>query len=194
MLWRTIAEGYDAINAHIQRLSRHLSAAEARRALEEAHRAVVGRVATMSVAERWAVRDPRSVTQALADARCPPLAILSRVAPRSGGTMGLQLEAQPLPLATDVDGAVRVGGTRVTLDSVVHAFNQGATAEEIAQQYASLRLQDVYAIIAYYLDARAEVDTYLRQRGQEAAAVRTENERRFDPSGIRERLMARRSG
>jgi len=51
VLWRTIAEGYDAVNAHIQQLNRHLSVAEARRALEDAHRAVVDRVATMSVAE-----------------------------------------------------------------------------------------------------------------------------------------------
>jgi uncharacterized protein (DUF433 family) len=107
--------------------------------------------------------------------------------------MTLLIEARPVPLAADADGVVRVGGTRVTLDTVVRAFNQGATAEEIVQQYASLRLEDVYAIIAYYLHERSEVDAYLNQRERQATLVRQENERRFDPAGIRERLMARRT-
>lgn len=87
---------------------------------------------------------------------------------------------------------IRVGRTRVTLDTVVYAFNHGATAEEIVQQYAALRLGDVYAIIAYYLHAQAEVDAYLQQRERQAAAVRRQNEQRFERAGIRERLLARR--
>jgi hypothetical protein len=47
-----------------------------------------------------------------------------------------------IPLARDVHGVYRVGGTRVTLDLVVRAFNRGATAEEIAQKYDSLRVRD----------------------------------------------------
>lgn len=42
-----------------------------------------------------------------------------------------------LPLETDADGVVRVGDTRVTLDTIIMAFTDGATAEEIAQQYPS---------------------------------------------------------
>lgn len=106
--------------------------------------------------------------------------------------MALLIETQPIPLSTDTDGVLRVSGTRVTLDSVVHAFNQGATAEEIAQQYTTLRLEDVYAIIAYYLHAHSEVDAYLQQREERAKVVRHQNEQRFNPAGIRERLLARR--
>lgn len=51
VLWRTLADGYDAINEHIRQANRHRSAADARRALEEAHRALTGRVAGMSVFE-----------------------------------------------------------------------------------------------------------------------------------------------
>ncbi len=43
-----------------------------------------------------------------------------------------------LPIHTDADGVVRVAGTGVTLDTVVGAFDTGATAEEIAQQYSSV--------------------------------------------------------
>lgn len=51
----------------------------------------------------------------------------------------------------------RVGGTRVTLDTLVAAFEQGATTEEIAQQYPSPGLADVYSVIGYYLRRRDEV-------------------------------------
>ncbi len=56
--------------------------------------------------------------------------------------MTLSIAAGPIPLAVSPDGAVRAGGTRVTLDTVVFAFNQGATAEEIAYQYPALNLAD----------------------------------------------------
>ena len=93
----------------------------------------------------------------------------------------------------DKDGVARVGGTRVTLDTVVRAFMRGATAEEIAQQYPSLTLSDVYATISYYLQNRAEVETYLEKRRKHAQAVKRENQKRFDQSGIRERLLARKN-
>jgi uncharacterized protein (DUF433 family) len=98
----------------------------------------------------------------------------------------------PLPLAMDADGVIRVGKTRVTLDTVVAAFHDGATPEEIAQQYPSLRLADVYAVIGYYLEQRAEVEAYLSQQREEAERIRKQIETRFDPTGIRARLMARR--
>ena len=97
-----------------------------------------------------------------------------------------------IPVQTDADGVVRIGGTRVTLDTVVGAFEAGATAEEIVQQYPSVALADAYAVIAYYLRHRVEVAAYLDRRRQDAAGVRHENERRFDPSGVRDRLLARR--
>lgn len=90
------------------------------------------------------------------------------------------------------EGVVRVGETRVTLDTVVAAFLEGATAEEIAEQYPSLPLADIYAVIAYYLNHQAEVDAYLQERQRRAAEIRQEAERRFNPVGIRERLLARR--
>jgi uncharacterized protein (DUF433 family) len=48
-----------------------------------------------------------------------------------------------LPLETDADGVVRVRRTRVTLDTIVPAFTEGATAEEIVQQYPSISLADI---------------------------------------------------
>lgn len=106
--------------------------------------------------------------------------------------MSLVVTDQPIPLAMDSDGVMRVGKTRVTLDTVIAAFREGATPETIAQQYPALALADVYAVISYYLNHRPEVHAYLQQREQVAIQIRDENEARFDPDGIRERLLARR--
>lgn len=102
--------------------------------------------------------------------------------------------AQAVPLSQSSDGVIRVKGTRITLDTIVTAFEEGCTAEEIAQQYPSLTLADIYASIGYYLRHRAEVETYLKERHAGSDRVRRENERRFDPRGVRERLLGRGRG
>lgn len=62
---------------------------------------------------------------------------------------------------TDEHGVLRVGESRVMLDSVVIAWQQGHSAETIQQQFPALSLADVYGAIAYYLRHRADVDQYL---------------------------------
>jgi uncharacterized protein (DUF433 family) len=108
--------------------------------------------------------------------------------------MTMVVTAEVPPLAADATGVFRVGNSRVTLDTVIGAFRDGATAEEIAEQYPSISLGQVYAVIAYYLAHADEVDDYLRAREQRAAEVRQANERLFDPIGIRARLMTRKAG
>jgi len=108
--------------------------------------------------------------------------------------MVLMIEIQAVPLVVDEGGVARIGNTRVTLDTVIAAFSEGATPEEIAQQYPTLSLPDVYSVIGYYLRQRTEVEKYLRQRQKQAQSVRKRNELRFDPHGVRDRLMARQSG
>ena len=99
-----------------------------------------------------------------------------------------------VPVETDADGVIRVSKTRVTLDTIVMAFNEGATAEEITQQYPSVPLTDVYSVIGYYLRRSSDVNAYLNRRQQQAEQVQKENEIRFNPVGVRERLIARRAG
>jgi uncharacterized protein (DUF433 family) len=100
--------------------------------------------------------------------------------------------AQPAPLRSDADGVIRVGSSRVTLDTVVGAFQNGCTAEEIVMKYPSLDLTDVYATITYYLWNRAEIDAYLTRRAVNARAVRDEVELRHSSANIREMLLARK--
>ena len=98
-------------------------------------------------------------------------------------------ESIPLKVSNEV---VYISNTRVTLDSVVDAFSEGATPEEIAYQYPSLELADVYAVVGYYLHHRTELDNLLEHQRQRALSVRQQNESRFPPTGIRARLLARR--
>ena len=71
--------------------------------------------------------------------------------------MTLAISLEPAPIETDIHGVVRVANTRVTLDTIVTAFLEGCTAEEISQQYSSLELSDIYLVIGYYLRHRDEV-------------------------------------
>lgn len=103
------------------------------------------------------------------------------------------LVAEPAPLLADEDGTVRVRGTRVRLDTIIFAYHQGCSPEEICLKYPSVSLTDVYAIITYYLWHKKDVDAYLAERERLAATVRKENEARFPNAGIRERLLSRRT-
>lgn len=107
--------------------------------------------------------------------------------------MALAIVAERAPLEITADGVVRVGKTRVTLDTVVSVFKQGTTAEEIVYRYPSLQLADVYATIAFYLYHQQEVELYLKQRQQQAQEIRRMNEARFAPQELRDRLLARQS-
>ena len=98
---------------------------------------------------------------------------------------------EPVPLITDADGVLRVGGTRVTLDTVVAAYRKGDTPEQIAQDYSSLQPADIYSVIAYYLRHQDEVAAYLERRAQRADAVRRKFEELFPSAGLRERLQNR---
>jgi uncharacterized protein (DUF433 family) len=107
--------------------------------------------------------------------------------------MSLTIAQEPVPLQTTQDGVVRVGGTRVTLDTVVAAFEDGATAEEIVQQYPSLTLADAYGAISYYLRHRSEVELYMAQRRECSKNVRMQNRKSLESFDIRTRLLARRA-
>jgi uncharacterized protein (DUF433 family) len=87
----------------------------------------------------------------------------------------------------------RVGGSRVLLELVIRAFEDGATPEAIVHRYATLTLADVYAVVAYYLRHRGEVDAYLARREVTASELRRRVEAdQGDLSEIRARMLARR--
>jgi uncharacterized protein (DUF433 family) len=88
---------------------------------------------------------------------------------------------------------LRVGNSRVLLELVVRAFQDGATPEAIVQRYPTTALSDVYAVIGYYLRHREEIEDYLRQREQQAADLRHRIEgRQGDLRDVRQRLLAKK--
>jgi uncharacterized protein (DUF433 family) len=99
---------------------------------------------------------------------------------------------ETIPLKMNKDGIILVSKTRVTLDTIIAAFSEGASAEEISYQYPSVPLADIYSVIGYYLRKKKQLDAYLKRREKIAQEVRKQNEEKSTVSGIRERLLARR--
>ena len=107
--------------------------------------------------------------------------------------MNLVVESSPTPLRADKHGVMRIGKTRVRLDTVITAWRQGESPEQIVENFDVLDLADVYAVISYYLHHRTEVEEYMARNQQEGDRIRAEQERRFPSTGMRERLLARRA-
>jgi uncharacterized protein (DUF433 family) len=108
--------------------------------------------------------------------------------------MNVPIQSVPVPLFDDGHGGLRVTGTRVLLERIVHAFEDGATPEGIVQSYDTLELADVYAVLTWYLRHKSEVQDYLCKRAEEADAFRQMIEaRQPDRAELRARLMARRA-
>lgn len=106
--------------------------------------------------------------------------------------MVLALRAVPSPLRLDEHQVARVGQTRVTLDSVIADFKVGSSAEAIVAHYPALTLAEVYAVLAYYLRYRDDVEAYLLEQALAEAAARAEAAQQFPASGLRQRLLERR--
>ena len=101
--------------------------------------------------------------------------------------------AQAVPLTRGEGGVFRITGTRVTLDSIVREFKDGATPEQIQEDYPSATLSDIYSVVAYYLQHSRAVEDYLSAQAQAAKEVRREVESRVDTRGLRERRRERRA-
>lgn len=107
--------------------------------------------------------------------------------------MPISFPDEPVPLEICDDQVVRIKGTPVTLDTIVATFNHGKTASEIAAEYPSLQLVDVYATIVFYLRHRPYVDAYLQERQQQASEIPELNEAKFVDRDMRDRILAPRS-
>src|SRR5438477_11331896 len=104
-------------------------------------------------------------------------------------------KTQAMPLRSTEDGTIRIANSRVTLDSVVHHYKLGASAEQIAQKFPALDLADIYAAISYYLNHEEIIEEYLQQ--QEAEGDEVQRKIESDPqyqkasADLRARLLAR---
>ena len=99
---------------------------------------------------------------------------------------------QSVPLTQGPDAVFRITGSRMTLDSIMHQFKSGATAEQIQEDFPSVTLSDIYSVIAYYLQHARAVEDYLSEQAQAGQQVRRDVESRVDTGSLRERLRQRR--
>ncbi|MBX3064722.1 MAG: DUF433 domain-containing protein [Anaerolineae bacterium] len=85
-----------------------------------------------------------------------------------------------------------MGNTRILLELVIYAFRQGETPEGIIDSYPSLTLADVYAVIAYYLNHREEVDSYIRQSEAKGKQLQAQIEAKRTPEteAVRARMRS----
>jgi len=88
------------------------------------------------------------------------------------------------------DGNYYVAGTRISLDSIVHAFRRGESPETICRNFELLTLEEVYGATAYYLANQVVIDAYLIRQTEKWA----EGKRNAEPlpANLRERLTRAR--
>jgi uncharacterized protein (DUF433 family) len=112
--------------------------------------------------------------------------------------MILKEPTMSIPLRTDENGIIYVGETRITLDTVIACYHQGDTPEAIHEGFPTLSITDLYAVIAYYLSHRDELDTYLTEREAARTQMREAVEANYTPQQrafndrVRELIHAKR--
>ena len=106
--------------------------------------------------------------------------------------MALLIEQEAPPLTMLPDGTVRIGHTRIPLETVVRAFDRGESAEEIVRNLDTLKLAEVYATLAYVLNHRQEVNAYLGEQERKAAEIRAKMENEPGYGEARAQLVARK--
>ncbi len=88
------------------------------------------------------------------------------------------------------EGGWRVAGSRVSLDSIVHAYWEGESPEAIVEDFPTLTAEQVYGAITFYLRNRKEIDGYLAGTEEKWKELKEESEAKLGP--LLERLRQSR--
>jgi uncharacterized protein (DUF433 family) len=89
-----------------------------------------------------------------------------------------------------VDGAYRIGDTRISLDSLVYLFREGLSAESMVESYPILTLEQVHGARAFYLGNQHEIDAYLAE-GQRTSESQQQQSKRTNAELIAKLERAR---
>ncbi len=101
------------------------------------------------------------------------------------------IQPDPVPLAMDGAGRLMVVRTRVPVDTLISAFKRGESPEAIHESFDTVALADVYAVLAYYLRHRADIEQYLSERERQGTEIQARRESEYPSDGLRARLLAR---
>lgn len=109
----------------------------------------------------------------------------------TGMSAATMIQPDPVPLAMDGAGRLMVVGTRVPVDTLISAFKRGESPEAIHESFDTVALADVYAVLAYYLRHRADIEQYLSERERQGTEIQARMESEYPSDGLRARLLAR---
>ncbi|MBJ7898375.1 MAG: DUF433 domain-containing protein [Cyanobacteria bacterium RI_101] len=100
----------------------------------------------------------------------------------------MQLEDYFLFLSPD---DIRIKGTRVGIETVLYDYiYRSRTPEEIAKMYPSLKLEEIYATILYYLQNQEHVAQYMTDWIEHGERMRSEQRQNPSPARLRFQQMA----
>lgn len=103
-----------------------------------------------------------------------------------------EFEVVTVPLEQNEQGVIRVSGTRVSLDSILHAYyNEGATAEEIVMQFPTCLIENIYTIISWALNNPKFVNEYLDTQKKHRKTLENEIRISYPSNDLRSRLLIR---
>ncbi len=105
--------------------------------------------------------------------------------------MGLSNTEMLVPLREEPAGTYRVGTSRVTLDVLMNAYKMGDSPEQIVESFPTLKLGDVYLVIAFYIQNKEAVEAYLKEGEEQAAYWKQHFEKMYPNKGLREKLLQR---
>jgi uncharacterized protein (DUF433 family) len=71
-------------------------------------------------------------------------------------------------------GAIRVTGHRIDLYLLAQKYSEGYTAEMLHREYPTLPLAMIYKVITFYVENRADVDTYVAAAESRIEELRTD--------------------
>jgi uncharacterized protein (DUF433 family) len=107
--------------------------------------------------------------------------------------MTVEALPEPVPLAPDAHGTIRVAGTRVTLETIYGCYRRGENAEEIHEGFPTVSIGDIYAVLTYIVRHPDEMREYISRVEAGEAAARALIDARGDTAWLRERLRAHRN-
>ena len=77
------------------------------------------------------------------------------------------------PHIEERNGGLYVAGSGVSVDSVVICFQEGASPDKIVHSFPTLKLSQVFGVLAYYLENETIINDYI-----------AEGEREFERSAV----------
>jgi uncharacterized protein (DUF433 family) len=96
-------------------------------------------------------------------------------------------------LTQDADGYIHVTGHRIGLQDLVYYYNEGYSPEALLETFPTLSLALVHKIIAFYLEVKVEVDTYMATCEAEVERQRAVAPRGPDNAELRRRLVSKQA-